>query len=107
MRSGVTYRSRGLELGWFHEGDPRKKTGMTSAARDDFDETFVDEVRERSRPKAAEPLQPDTAEEIASLEARVEAVEASTRTISHALHELRGIVRTLNRSARHYRPFSN
>jgi hypothetical protein len=41
---------------------------------------------------------------IAALMARVEAVEASTRTLADALLELRRSVRDLNRSARYYTP---
>ena len=79
---------------------------MTSSARDeDLDDSLTEEVRKLTRPEPVEPLPPETSEEIASLAARVEAVEASTRTLSDALHELRGIVRNLSRSARHYTPF--
>jgi hypothetical protein len=76
-----------------------------SAKDDDLNGALVEEVRKLTRPEPIEPPPPEISEEIASLTARVEAVEASTRTLSNALRELRGTARNLNRSARHYTPF--
>jgi hypothetical protein len=82
-----------------------KMPWMTASARHDLEEPRVEEVRRHTRPKSIDTTPPDTSEEIASLTARLEAVEASTRRLSDALHELRGTLRDLNRSNRHYRLF--
>ena len=79
---------------------------MAASARDDdLDEVLIEEIRKLTRPEPVEPLPPEQPGEVASLAARLEAVEAPTRVLSDALHQLRGIVRNLNRSRRHYRLF--
>ena len=79
---------------------------MSASPRgDDRDDGLREEVRQLRRAAPIESLPPETSQEIASLTARVEAVEASTRTLTDALRELRGLVRNLNRSGRYYRLF--
>ena len=72
---------------------------MTASARDE--NPVEAEIRLLPR---AEPSTGDAMHAIGCLVARIEAVEASTRTLAAALHELRRSVRELNRSARYYTP---
>jgi hypothetical protein len=74
---------------------------MTASARDENPVEAVPAVKLLPRP---EPTIDDVSPVIAALVARVEAVEASTRTLVDALLELRRSVRDLNRSARYYSP---
>jgi hypothetical protein len=74
---------------------------MTASARDENPVEAVPAVHLLPR---GEPTIDDASPAIAALMARVEAVEASTRTLADALLELRRSVRDLNRSARYYTP---
>ena len=77
----------------------------SSEREDDLNDALIDEVRRLPRPEAVESLSPETAEDIASLAARVEALERLAQTLDDSMRELRGIVRNPNRSQRFYQSF--